>query len=96
MKGRLVRTIPVQLVDLSLSGCLFQTSQQVRPGETGELHVTLHGTEYRDAVNVVRAADRQGSHLRAIGGEFTWRTGPARVSMRQGLQSIVPPRPRRT
>ena len=96
MKGLLVRTIPVQLVDLSLSGCSFRTAQEIKPGETGELHVTLQGTEYRDAVSVVRAAARRGSHLRSIGGEFTWRTDPASVSMRQGLQSIVPPRPRRT
>ena len=94
MKGLLVRQIPVQLVDLSLSGCLFETTEEIRPGETGELHVTLQGTEYRDAVNVVRSADRHGSHLRLVGGQFTWHTGPTSVSMRRGLQSIVPPRPR--
>lgn len=96
MKGLLVRTIPVQLVDLSLSGCAFQTAQEIKPGETGELHITLQGTEYRDAVSVVRASARQGSHLRSVGSEFTWRqAGPASVSTRQGLHSIVPPRPRR-
>ena len=94
MRGLLVRQIPVQLVDLSLSGCLFETSQPIPPGSTGELQVTLQGTEYRDAVNVVRSAERRGSHLRSFGGQFTWHTGPAKLSMRRGLQSIVPPRPR--
>lgn len=94
MKGLLVRQIPVQLVDFSLSGCHFESTQQIRPGAIGELQVTMHGTEYRDAVSVVRASDRKGSHLTSIGGEFTWHAGPASVSTRKGLQAIVPPRPR--
>ncbi len=94
MKGRLVRQVPVQLVDLSLSGCLLETSQQIQPGSTGELQVSLQGTEYYDAVNVVRAAGRQGSHLVSVGGEFTWRSGPGGMSERSGLRAIVPPSPR--
>lgn len=93
MKGLLVRHIPVQLIDLSLSGCQFETAQPIRLGAMGELQVTLQGTEYRDAVSVVRAADRRGSHLTAVGGEFTWRGGGS-PSMRMGVQTIVPPRPR--
>ena len=49
MKGLLVRQIPVQFVDLSSSGCLLETSQQIQPGSTGELQVSLQGTEYHDA-----------------------------------------------
>ena len=94
MKGLLVRQIPVQFVDLSSSGCLFETSQQIQPGSTGELQVSLQGTEYHDAVNVVRAAGRQGSHLVFVGGAFAWRSGPGGMSMRSGLRAIVPPSPR--
>ena len=94
MKGLLVRQIPVQLVDLSLSGCLLETSQPIRSGSTGELHVTMQGTQYRDAVNVVLAAERQGSHLVSVGGQVTWLRRPEGASERRDLQTIVPPRPR--
>ena len=94
MKGLLVRQVPVQLVDLSLSGCLLETTHEIQPGSTGELHVTLQGTEYRDAVNVIRASERRGSHRVAVGGVFTWHQGAGSMPVPRGLQTIVPARPR--
>ncbi len=54
MIGRLVRQIPVRLVNLSLSGCLIQTTHQIDAGTTGELRITLRSTQQYPATTCLR------------------------------------------
>ena len=92
--GRLARQIPVRLVNLSLSGCLLESGRHVNPGASGELRVTLEGTPYRDAVQVVRAAERHGPRRLLLGGQFSWDSVPRRTPDVNTMRSIVPAGPR--
>ena len=68
MRGRLVRLIPVGLLDFSLSGCLLATDHPLDAGTVGELEVVLDGTRYQDTVQVVRTAKRRsGSRTLTLG-----------------------------
>ena len=68
MRGLLVRQIPVRLVNLSLSGFLLESENQIDVGSTGELRVDLGGAQYSDQVRVARtladleAVDAIASH----------------------------------
>ena len=88
-RGRLVRKIPVRLFDLSMSGCLFQTTQPIEPGTTGELHVVLEGTRYHDGVHVVRTSERCGTHARHFGGQFSCGSGLSATSIRSAVRTIT-------
>ena len=81
----------VQLVDLSLSGCQLKTAGQIPEGSTGELHVVMGGSRYRETLHVVRALDQHGSsHTQLVGGQFAWNTQPTEDTMRHKVRSIVP------
>ena len=70
-RGLFIRTISVQLVDLSLSGCLLRSKEELPAGAHGELHVAMGDGEYCDAVYVTRCLERQGSgYAHDLGGEF--------------------------
>ena len=91
MRGLYARDIPVQLVDLSLSGCQLKTAGQIPEGSTGELHVVMSGARYRETLHVVRAVDQHGSsHTQLVGGQFAWNTQPTEGTMRGRVRSIVP------
>lgn len=91
VRGFFFRDIPVQLVDLSLSGCQLKTVGQIPEGSTGELHVVMSGAQYHETLHVVRAVDQHGSgHTQLVGGQFAWNTQPTEGTMRGKVRSIVP------
>ena len=90
-RGLLIRTISIQLVDLSLSGCLLRSTEDVPAGANGELHVDMGGEKYCDAVYVTRSLQRQGSgDAHDVGGEFLWGSPPDGGTVRSKVRSIVP------
>ena len=97
MRGLFHRDIPVQLVDLSLSGCQLKTAGQIPEGGSGELYVVMSGSRYCEKLRVVRAVDQHGSsHTQLVGGQFAWNTRETDDAMRGRVRSIVPtPRDRR-
>ena len=90
-RGLFIRTIPVQLVDLSLSGCLLRSKEELPAGAQGELRVAMGDKEYCDAVYVTRCLERQGSgHSHDLGGEFLWGSRPNGGTVRSKARSIIP------
>ena len=63
--------LPVQLVNISRSGCLLQASRPVRVGTVGRLRVAFDNTEYADDVRVARCAQGNGQHCE-LGIELLW------------------------
>ena len=88
-RGRLVRHIPIRLLDLSLSGCLLQTTQPLEAGTTGELQVEIEGKRYREGLFVVRSLQRAGTHASHFGGEFSPGADASQASMRSAVQTIA-------
>ena len=89
-KALFIRTLPIALVDLSLSGCRLRSDDELPAGSMGELRVTLNGTSYRDAVYVVRSTERPGTgHRRDLGAEFVWGRYPAELAL-DSARTIVP------
>ena len=73
-QGRLIRQVPVRLMDASLSGCLVESDEALRVGASGTLHVDLWGVSCRYPVRVTRVVERPDtSHTVRIAGEFDWR-----------------------
>ena len=72
-RGKLVRHVPMRLVDVSLSGCLVEADQDLGVGVTGTLEVDLWGVPCRYPVRVSRVLERpDASHSRRVAGEFSW------------------------
>ena len=90
-RGLFIRTISVQLVDLSLSGCLLRSKEELPAGAHGELRVAMCDEEYCDAVYVTRCLERHGSgHAHDLGGEFLWGSRPDGGTVRSEARSIIP------
>jgi len=90
-RGLLIRTISIQLVDLSLSGCLLRSTDDMPVGANGELHVDMGGKKYCDAVYVTRSLQLQGSgDGHDVVGEFLWGSRPDGGTVRSKVRSIVP------
>lgn len=68
----LTAPVPVRLLDISLSGVLFEAANAVDVGTTGTLRFNFAGSPFSVEVRVQRrepaAADRSGHHL--IGAAF--------------------------
>ena len=89
-KGRLIRDIPVRLLDFSLSGCLVATNHPMHAGTIGELQVAFEGRPYRDSVIVVRAIQHHGfPYTHTLGSQFTLANRPGTVSLRGHVPSIL-------
>ncbi len=89
MRGLLVRHVPVRLVNVSISGCLLESSSEISVGITGELRVSLDGNQYHDPVRVSRAVARMGtSSTFHLGGEFSWIDRPGADSVRQAVRGL--------
>lgn len=77
-RGQLKSTIPVEVLNLSEMGLLFEVSTTLRPGSTYDLNATFNGVPFSGLVRVTRcraggfAADDKGSRLLIYqaGGEF--------------------------
>ena len=69
--GRLVREIPVRLLNISSSGFLFESHKEIRAGATGTLHVDLGSVKCLSPVGVSRSVRVVGSgDTFHAGGEF--------------------------
>jgi hypothetical protein len=77
-RGQIKSTIPVEILDLSETGLLFEISSTLRPGSTYDLSATFGGVPFSGLVRVTRcraggfASDGQGGSLLLYraGGEF--------------------------
>ena len=88
-RGLIVRRVPVRLLNLSLSGCLIETSRAVPRGATGQLVIQLEGVSYRDHVRIGRSARKPGStHSFRLGGEFSWGSRPEAGSVRRAASGL--------
>ena len=95
MRARLVREIPVRLLNLSRSGCLVESDSEISVGMTGVLLVELWGVPCRYPMRVSRAFQQSnGSYTFHLGAEFSWRELPARsVSAISGPGQDTPSSP---
>jgi len=82
--GVLARETGARVVNVSVSGCLLESSLGLAPGTTGTLEVVVGGETYGDAVRVTRAQRLEGSS-RAwhLGIEFLWTSHPGSRSLRR-------------
>ena len=84
-----MRQVPVRLVNVSLSGCLLESSSEITVGTTGELRVAFSGDRRHDQVRVARAVGRAGSTSFYLGGEFSWGARPESGSVRNAVRGLV-------
>ena len=78
------REVPVQLLDISASGCLLETASRIVLGATGSLIVTFDGKEYCDDVRIMRCLQSTGSSGGyQVGAEFLWTNAPHERSLRR-------------
>jgi hypothetical protein len=77
-RGQLKSTVPIEILDLSETGLLFELSSTLRPGSTYDLHATFGGVPFSGLVRVTRCRaggftpDGAGGHLLLFraGGQF--------------------------
>ena len=67
--------LPVQLLNISRSGCLLLSPRAVRVGTVGRLRVTLDNEEYADNVRVARCEPGKGTNAE-LGIELLWMPKP--------------------
>ena len=59
MVGALIRHVPLRLLDVSASGCLFESPASIGDGSVGQLRVTIDGRHRFETVRVCRSVRRQ-------------------------------------
>jgi hypothetical protein len=77
-RGQLKSTVPIEILDLSETGLLFELPATLRPGSTYDLSATFGGVPFSGLVRVTRcraggfASDGHGGSLLLYraGGEF--------------------------
>jgi hypothetical protein len=77
-RGQLKSTLPIEILNLSETGLLFELFSTLRPGSTYDLSATFDGVPFSGLVRVTRcraggfASDGQGGSLLLFraGGEF--------------------------
>lgn len=85
----LTRELRVRLRDISLSGCLLESTQRIEAGTCGVLRMTVGGAEFRDDVRVVRVQRVDGAGARwNIGLEFLWTSQPGERSLRRAAATV--------
>lgn len=89
MRGLLVRQVPVRLVNVSLSGFLIETPNEIGVGTTGELRVEMSGSRRHDQVRVARSVGLAGSTSFYLGGEFSWGARPKNDSVRKAVRVLA-------
>ncbi len=67
----LVAQVPLLVIDISNSGCLFESHEPVEPGRIGTLRLALNGGWYVEEVRITRctAVSGRGSTYH-LGAEF--------------------------
>jgi hypothetical protein len=82
--GVLTRDVRVRLVNLSVSGCLVETTTKLEEGSAGSLRVHINSDTYADDVRIVRVQQVHGSSSTwLVGAEFLWTTQPGLRSLRR-------------
>lgn len=92
-RGQLKSTIPVEILNLSEMGLLFEVASTLRPGSTYNLSATLAGVPFSGLVRVTRcraggfAADAQGGRMLTYraGGEFVGLSEQQMAGLRRAL-----------
>src|SRR4051812_1159421 len=78
------REVRIRVLEISGSGCLFESRNRVPVGAAGSLVVTVDACEYSDDIRIVRCQELEGSGAGyRIGAEFLWTTKPAEHSLRR-------------
>ncbi len=92
-RGQLKSTIPVEILNLSESGLLFEVASTLRPGSTYDLSAIFAGVSFSGLVRVTRcraggfATGTEGARLLIYraGGEFVGLTDQQTSSLRLAL-----------
>jgi hypothetical protein len=66
----LVAHLPLRVVDVSSSGCLFESDHPVEPGRVGTVRLALNGGWYVEDVRVTRCEPVPGHTSFHVGAEF--------------------------
>jgi len=82
--GVLTRDVPVQMQNVSGSGCLLASASAIDAGTVGRLRLHIGDREYGDDVRVIRCRRVEGAgSTHQIGVEFAWTTQPGAASLRR-------------
>jgi hypothetical protein len=86
--GTLTRELSVRLVNVSASGCLFETRRRIEVGTIATLQLRLGGAECSDEVEVVRCeAVKDAPGRYHIGARLRWTTRWGAGSIRHVVAS---------
>ena len=86
----LTREQAVRVLDISASGCLFETRRRMEVGTIAKLELTLGAGECRDDVEVVRCDAVKGVRgLYHIGVRLLWTTPLRAGSIRHAIATQV-------
>jgi hypothetical protein len=96
-RGQFKSTVPVEILNLSETGLLFEVASTLRPGSTYDLSAILGGVSFSGLVRVTRcqaggfAADAQGGRLLLYraGGEFVGLSEEQLSGLRLALSNRV-------
>jgi c-di-GMP-binding flagellar brake protein YcgR len=87
--GVLVRDVRVRVMNISGSGCLLETTEQLELGTSGSLRVMIGDERYTDDVRAVRVQQVRGGTARwFVGVEFLWTTYPDSRSLRRMVSRL--------
>ena len=90
-QGKLLRDVPMSLLDLSLSGCRMATNHPIDAGTCGVLKVRIDGKVYHDTVDIVRMTRHQGfNHTFTLAGTIAFGSLPGTASLRGEVPSSLP------
>ena len=82
--GALRRDVDIVVLEISRSGCLFESPSDIPPGTLAVVQAAVGGTWYADAVRVVRSQPVPGGGDRyRLGVEFAWLWPSHMGSLRQ-------------
>ena len=95
-RAQIKSTVPVELVNLSATGVLFELPSSLRPGSTCDLAATLAGIPFVALVRVTRcragnsAGDDTGGRVLVYqaGGEFVGLTEDQMLNLSRAIEKI--------
>ncbi|HEY3351583.1 MAG TPA: PilZ domain-containing protein [Thermoanaerobaculia bacterium] len=95
-RAQIKSTVPVELVNLSATGVLFELPSSLRPGSTCDLATTLAGIPFVALVRVTRcraggfAADEKGARVLVYqaGGEFVGLAEDQMLNLSRAIEKI--------
>ena len=95
-KAQIKSTVPVDLLNLSATGVLFELPSSLRPGSTCDLAATLAGIQFAALVRVTRCraggftADDSGTRtlVYQAGGEFVGLTEEQMLNLSRAIEKI--------